>query len=163
LFRDGIRAARRAQNPSLVEAAHKIAGAYLLDRRCMRGYCVILPPEQYDPEAQNYLLDRKLLLKLGQASQEDTGKGTQLATAIITIIVAMYPCAANYGENQEIITAALLGAQGALTDLENDSSLERNSNVCEGCLTRPSLHFRLGDVYLAAKNVKQMTKQYAQT
>jgi hypothetical protein len=81
LFQAGIRAARAGD---LETGEKKIASAYLLDRRCMRCYCAVLPPG--DPEAQNYLLDVKLLQKLLRPGGDDA------AQTILQFLLALYAC-----------------------------------------------------------------------
>jgi hypothetical protein len=55
LFQASMRAARAGD---LGTGKKKIAAACLLDRRCVRCHCAVLPPR--DPEAKNCMLDVKL-------------------------------------------------------------------------------------------------------
>lgn len=146
MFQAGIRAARAGD---FVTGEMKIAAAYLLDRRCMRAFVPLLPPE--DPMAADCLLDFKLLKKLWRPD------GNKAAMAILAIVMGIY--SGKYAENQTWLALSLKSSKELLDSLEADPSLERNSSVLEGYLTRPLLHFRRSDVYFALKNQKLATKE----
>jgi hypothetical protein len=148
LFQAGIRAARAGD---LGTGEQKIAAAYLLDRRCMRCYCAVLPPG--DPEAENYMLDMKLLQKLVRPGGDD------VAQDILQFLLSLYVAAGNYNCNQELITGTMLDTTKLLKTLEDNPSMEGAPTVLEGCLNRPILHFRRADICHAMENIKKAIKE----
>lgn len=149
LFREGVRACR-ADN-DLATGEKKLAGAYLLDRRCMRAYVPLMPPN--DREAEDHLLDIKLLKKLMRPD------GDEAAQAIIGVMFAIYSLAGNYAANQQWLALTLQSTETLLDTLKADPSLERNSSVLEGTLTRPRLHACRASIYEALNNVKMAAKE----
>jgi hypothetical protein len=148
LFRAGIRAARAGD---LETGEKKIAAAYLLDRRCMRCYSAVLP--RVDPETENCILDLKLLQTLLRAG------GDVAAQSILQILLAIYVVAGNYNSNQDMIVGAMLATEKLLKTLEDNPSLEGAPTVLEGCLNRPILHSRRGDICHAMNNIKKAIKE----
>jgi hypothetical protein len=148
LFRAGVRAARAGD---LQTGEKKIAAAYLLDRRCMRCYFAVLP--RLDPEAENYILDMKLLQTLMRPGGDDA------AQIILQILLSTYVLAGNHNCNQELLVGAMLETEKLLKTLEDNPSMEGASTVLEGCLNRPTLHSRRADICHAMNYAKKAIKE----
>jgi tetratricopeptide (TPR) repeat protein len=142
LFRAGVRAARAGD---LETGQKKIAAAYLLDRR------IEVRPRLDDPEAENYIVDVKLLQTLMRPGGDDA------AQSILQIVFAVVT--GNCKFDQELTAGAMLETGKLLKTLEDNPSMEGAPTVLEGCLNRPILHSRRADICYAANNVKKAIKE----
>jgi hypothetical protein len=114
----------------------------------MRGYSHL--PSTLDPATVNYLLDGKLQKLL----RPDSDKAAQVILAVIVVIYSE-----KYRLNQEWLVSTLKSTEDLLNILEANPSLERNSDILEGCLTRPLLHFRRADICFALRDFKRPQKK----
>lgn len=161
LFREGLRAARRGD---LSTGRTKIAAAYLLDYRSGRWYSPVVPPIEFDPEAQDCLLDLKLFMKLaGLTKGPDEYNDLNIREDDpAPPVLAMFFAQRNGGhqQNQEYCTVAFHVTQQLIDRIAKDpTSFEHNPAVLEGCLTRASIHHRRADLFAGLNNPKNAARE----
>lgn len=107
----------------------------------------------WHPDAENYILDVKLLQKLLRPGGDDA------AQTILQFLLAIYVVADNYNCNQELLEGTMLETEKLMKALKANPSMEGAPTVLEGCLNRPILHSRRADVCHAMNKIKKAIKE----
>ena len=150
---EGLLAARRED---FVAAAHKIAGAFLLDRRSMDVGIT-------ESHGRVLVINEELLSILRDETAKDPQPGSKYASEVITLL-RTYVMKAKCQERtacQEITTRFVLLLQKILEDLKDSLLFESNESVCAGYLTRARLRHYLGFCYVSLGNFKKAFKQFS--
>jgi hypothetical protein len=148
LHQAGARAARAGD---LGTDKKKVAAACTLDRRCMRCCCAVPPPG--DLEAENCMLDVKLLQTLLRPGEAD------VAQPVLHVLADLHVAAGDCNCHQALTRGVMRQTAKLLKILDDNPSMEGAPTVLEGCLNRPMLHFRRADACHAMENMKKCIKE----